>query len=288
MSERPLVLYHAQCADGFCAAWAAWRKLGDGADYLPVQYGTEPPDVRGRDVYVLDFSYKRPVMVRLAAVARSLTILDHHKTAQAELDGLSTVITGQNARFPVVVFDMDKSGGRLAWEYFHPDEEAPFLVDVTEDRDLWRWKLPRSRELSAWLASAPRTFEAWTIFSSELTRPWRDSDGERWIYDGLTEDAVEQGAAILRYQQTVIDVHVANAVEIELDGYKVLSLNATTMFSEIAGKLAEDRPFGATWFVRQDGKKVWSLRSREGGVDVSEIARRHGGGGHKQAAGFEE
>lgn len=57
---------------------------------------------------------------------------------------------------------------------------------------------------------------------------------------------------------------------------------------DIAGELAKERPFGACYFDRQDGKRQWSLRSRDGGADVSEIAKRHGGGGHAQAAGFEE
>jgi len=60
------------------------------------------------------------------------------------------------------------------------------------------------------------------------------------------------------------------------------------LFSYIAGELAKDRPFGTYYIDRHDGKRQWSLRSRDGGVDVSEIAKAHGGGGHKQAAGFEE
>jgi hypothetical protein len=45
--------------------------------------------VTGLDVAIVDFSYKRPVMVELASKAKSILVLDHHKTAQADLDGLS-------------------------------------------------------------------------------------------------------------------------------------------------------------------------------------------------------
>lgn len=263
---RPLVIYHANCADGFAAAWVAHRHLGDGADYQPANYGEPPPDVTGRDVYVLDFSYKRPVMLEVVEKAKSVVVLDHHKTAKAELEGL-----------PCATFDMEKSGGRLAWEHFFPGKVSPWLVDYTEDRDLWRWKLPHSREISAAIASHPYDFDLW----------------DRWAMNVNGGNATptllaEEGRAILRYQSQQVESQVKNATEVELAGHKVLAVNATHLTSEIAGKLAEGKPFGACYFIRGDGKKVWSLRSRDGGIDVSEIAKAKGGGGHRNAAGFEE
>lgn len=269
--KKVLVLYHADCADGFCAAWVAHRHFGGDAEYLPVQYGQEPPSLDCRRTFILDFSYKRDVLLRMAnETPYPLTILDHHKTAQADLEGLRHPT---NANAFQCVFDLDKSGGRLAWEYFFPNEPSSWLVDFTEDRDLWKWKIEESREVNACLASWPRTFEEWDKLTLDST--------------AVVRFAV-QGEAILRYQQVVVDAHCKHAVEIELDGHKVLTVNATTMISEIAGKLAEGRPFGSSYFIRDDGKKVWSLRSRDGGVDVSEIAKRRGGGGHRNAAGFEE
>lgn len=99
---------------------------------------------------------------------------------------------------------------------------------------------------------------------------------------------VNEGEAILRYQAQLVESAVANAIEIELDGYKILAVNATCLISEICERLAQGKPFGASYFIHGDGRKIWSLRSREGGIDVSEIAKRHGGGGHRAAAGFTE
>jgi oligoribonuclease NrnB/cAMP/cGMP phosphodiesterase (DHH superfamily) len=263
--DRPLVLYHANCADGFCAAWVAHLALGDFADYVPVQYGTPPPDVAGRRVYILDFSYKRPVMDAILAVTDRVVILDHHKTAEAELAGLSC------ARF-----DMNKSGGRMAWEFFFPGKPSPWLVDYTEDRDLWRWALPYSQQISAFLASHPVEFQFWDSLNAD------GPGSERW------DSWITQGDAILRYQSQQVERAVVNATEIEMDGHRVLCVNATSLISEVAGRLAEGRPFGAAWFVRGDGKRQWSLRSTKDGIDVSEVARKRGGGGHKHAAGFEE
>lgn len=287
-TQKPLVIYHGGCNDGFCAAWLAWKHFNGEADFHPANYGEPPPDVTDRTVYILDFSYKRPVMLEMAKAAKKLFVLDHHKTAAKELEGLSLVHGHPDEGTNIFCkFDMAKSGGRLTWEHFAGIERdrytlatevfrsEPWLVAFTEDRDLWLWKLHASKEINAALASYPREFETWDMFSN-------------WKGEQLANFARE-GAAILRYQRQLVDLAVQNAVEIEIDGHKVLSVNTTCLVSEIGERLAKDRPFGATFFIRgSDGKKIWSLRSRDGGIDVSEVAKRHGGGGHKQAAGYEE
>jgi uncharacterized protein len=262
-NNRTLVLYHANCWDGFCAAWAFHRADPD-AEFVPMQYGDTPPDVTGRDVYVLDFSFKRDVLLTMKAAARSLLVLDHHKTAEAELAGLD-----------FCTFDMNKSGGRLTWEFLaehgnvHPI--APWLVDYTEDRDLWRWSLPKSKEINSALRTYSLDFDVWDCLHS----------------DPATRDRlIDEGMAILRAEQAIIESHVKNAHETTIDGHKVLCVNATTLISEIAGELAKDRPFGVCWFEGDNNERVYSLRSRDGGIDVSEIAKAHGGGGHRNAAGF--
>lgn len=286
--ERPLVLYHANCPDGFCAAWVAHRKFGDNADYIPVSYGQDPPDVTGRRLYIVDFSYKREVMRKILSSAHSVTVLDHHKTAEAELVGIvdefmlrpDLIANPPGSELPFIRFDMSKSGGRLTWEYFFPVGRVPWLVDYTEDRDLWRWALPRSRELNAALGSYRRSFDLWDDFhllGSDVNMGGRALDV-----------LASEGGTILRYQDQLVDSICSCSREIDMDGHGILAVNTSVLFSEVAGKLAEGRPFGAAYFDRADGKRQWSLRSRDGGVDVSEVACKHGGGGHRNAAGFEE
>jgi oligoribonuclease NrnB/cAMP/cGMP phosphodiesterase (DHH superfamily) len=281
------VLYHGNCWDGFCAAWiangvhTALRTGHSHVEFIPVQYGQDPPRLEPKSfVYILDFSYPRDQLLRWLIpgpqAVTSLTILDHHKTAEEALAGLASECVDRGYVIPTIVFDMKKSGGRLTWEHFHPDDQrVPALVDYTEDRDLWRFVLADSRAVNACLRSYPLDFETWNrwgqLSAAEL----------RALFAG-------PGEAILRRERQIIDDHLRHAREIELDGHKIMAVNATVLFSDIAGELAADRPFGACYFDRQDGKRVWSLRSRDGGVDVSEIAKRHGGGGHRDAAGFEE
>jgi oligoribonuclease NrnB/cAMP/cGMP phosphodiesterase (DHH superfamily) len=255
-----VVLYHDDCIDGFGAAWAAWRRLGDGARYLPVVHGDPPPDVTGRHAHILDFSYTRDILLDMAKQAASLEVVDHHKTAQENLKGLDFCI-----------FDMTKSGAVLAWEHFHPGEAVPPLLLNVQDKDLWQWKLEGSREITCALRGHPFTFERWSRWAG---------DWERW-----RKVLLEEGAAILRYQDEVVGQAVATAEEITVLGHRVLCANSPVLQSEIAGKLAEGRPFGVAWYEAA-GKRYYSLRSRDGGIDVSEVARRLGGGGHAKASGF--
>ena len=259
-----LVIYHKNCSDGFCAAWVFHRQYPE-ARFHAANYGEAPPEFSpGETVIIVDFSYPRVVLEEMYQRTKHLVVLDHHKSAMENLAGLH-----------YATFNMDKSGGRLAWEYCFGDEPAPALVDYTEDRDLWKWQLPSSKEYSAGLASLPFDFDVWDDL-------YQAKDNVSLIADGT---------AILRYQDVVKGTHIRNAVERQINvgsvTHTVLCCNATTLFSEIAGDLAKTRPFGMAWFRRPDGKYQYSLRSDNDGVDVSEVARAFGGGGHKHAAGFE-
>ena len=145
---KDLVIYHASCADGFCAAWLHWRYRDADALFFPAQYGQHPPTMAAvsRRIYIYDFSYPREHLLEMEKRSGGrLLVFDHHKTAAKELEGLD-----------FCTFDMEKSGARLAWEFLRTradtDEDIPWLVNYTEDRDLWLWELPFSREVNAALS----------------------------------------------------------------------------------------------------------------------------------------
>jgi nucleoside-triphosphatase THEP1/oligoribonuclease NrnB/cAMP/cGMP phosphodiesterase (DHH superfamily) len=266
VANRPLVIYHANCTDGLTAAWVALRALGE-AEVVAAHYGTVPPNVAGRTVYIVDFSYDRPTMETLAAAACEVTILDHHKTAQAVLHGFGGHYP--NAR---VVFDMERSGAGLAWDYFHPNEPAPWLVEYVQDRDLWRWALPDSRLVSAGIDAVEHTLQAWDALARRTPAA-----------------LAAEGAAIEPYRRRCIESACALARCFTIAGHVVPSANCSEMrfASDVAHALADCHPFAATYWVRADGMVQFSIRSRTDGVDVSEIAQLYGGGGHRHAAGFE-
>lgn len=257
-----VVIYHEHCVDGFTAAWVAWSQLGDGAAYVPAKYGSKPPDVAGKDVLVLDFSYPREVLLDMAGKARTLRVLDHHASAQRNLAGLT-----------FCKFDMERSGAGLAWDELCPDAPRPLLVNLVEDRDLWRFKLMDSKALSAWISVQPREFERWDELEVELL--------------GDYAGCVAKGNAILDHIAAYIDATAKNARMMDVLDHYVPVVNAPGMMaSELVGHLAENADFAVGWFQRVDGRYQYSLRSR-GDVDVAEIAETFGGAGHRGAAGFD-
>lgn len=257
--KNRLVIYHAHCIDGFTAAWAAWTLYGDrDTEYVAARYGDLPPLTAGRDVVIVDFSYPRDVMLAIGQFAKSVFVLDHHKTAEEALRGL-----------PFAVFDMNRSGAGLAWDVLQEGATRPWLIDYVEDRDLWRFKLPCSRAVSERVGVTPQTFSAWSDLSLEMV-----------------EDVAHEGEVLLLAVESYLRSARKNAREMEWFGERVLCVNTTTQTSELVGLLAEDRPFAVGWFQREDGQYVYSLRSREAGADVSALAKHMGGGGHRNAAGF--
>lgn len=265
MKPSPIfVLYHAHCADGFGAATAAWMRIGDHASYLPVTYGEPLPEIPdGAEVYILDFSYPREVLIALAERC-SVLVLDHHATAEAAL-----------ADLPFAVFDKTKSGAVLAWERFH-GEPVPPLIHYVQDRDLWKWELPESREASAGIALLDRNCAIW----AEIIRLGNAA------LDGLKHD----GRAALRQQIQLVHAACDRAHFGPICGRRVPIVNSAVFQSEIGHELLArhaEAPFAAIYFDRTDEQRVWSLRSRAD-FDVSQVARAFGGGGHRQAAGFEE
>lgn len=291
MWKPDVMLYHADCADGFGAAWAAWMRWGDMVEYRPVSYGQEPPDVTGRNVLIGDFSYSLDVLLQMASTAASVVLLDHHKTALVELDSYRSIgcsaqefgrdVAARLERDPhanmAVLLDMEKSGARLVWEFCHPDAEVPTLINLIEDRDLWRFRYAEARPFGLWLRAEPLNFERWELISQELN-------------DGCDSARImSEAAAMQRFFDQKVSEIAALARWIELGGHSVVACNCPPMFaSEVGHKLLDDYP--STPFVAlysdQEKARGYSLRSRDDREDVSQIARKFGGGGHRNAAGF--
>lgn len=281
--RKSVVLYHANCTDGFAAAYAAWVALGDDAEYIPVKYGYAPPDVTDKVVYILDFSYTPDEVHALAAKAYHVIMLDHHKTAMDQWSHLLVADESGGMRFHRggldVVFDMERSGAQLAWDWFFPSVPRPHIIDHIGDRDLWKFALPGTRAVCAALNSHKKDFQLWDY----LAGPTR-------YVELLTE-----GGAILRMQERqVADIASGPLRPVEITLYspdglarteRGLAANVRENISEVGNAIAEKSgTFALTFFIEGD-KAVCSLRSI-GDYDVTPIAMNFGGGGHKNAAGF--
>ncbi len=252
-SPPSVVLYHAECADGFGAAWAIWKQFPS-TRFIAVKHGNPPPDeLRDQRVVIVDFSYSRDTLELLAEQSKALLVLDHHITAEKALAGL-----------PYAYFDMKKSGAVLAWEWAH-DKPVPWLLEYIQDKDLWNWALPASREINAAVASHPFDFRIWDRFSQK--------------------ELEHEGRAILRYEHEIVGKLAAQAVFVDFQGMTVPSVQSAVLTSQIGERLSAAHPFCIIWHDR-DGRRYYSMRSREDGTDVGAIAVSFGGGGHTHAAGF--
>jgi nanoRNase/pAp phosphatase (c-di-AMP/oligoRNAs hydrolase) len=248
-----LVLYHAECADGFGAAWAIWTRY-PAARFQSVKHGEPPPlNLKGERIVIVDFSYARSTLDAMAKEAEALIVLDHHITAERTL-----------ADLPYAYFDQSKSGAVLAWEWAH-DEPPPWLLRYIQDKDLWQWALPHSREISAALASYPFDFNLWSRFDQQVLE--------------------REGRAILRYENELVTKLASYAVMVQFEGAVVPAVQSAVLTSQIGEQLSAEHPFCIIWHDR-NGRRYYSMRSREEGTDVGTIAASFGGGGHTHAAGF--
>lgn len=260
-----LVIYHYPCMDGFTAAWAAWKALGDTADYVRGTYGSDDdlPNVFDKDVYIVDFSYPYDQMKFLASRAKSITVLDHHKSAKENLLPLleSGIVKGE--------FDMNRSGAGMSWDFFHPDKVRPRFVDYVEDHDLWRHNLPYSAEINMAMYAYKYDFNMWDTF-----------------VDGLST-LKQEGVAVYRAHMKNVRELTENQIVLNIGGYSVPAVNANYFFGSQVGEiLCEGKPFAAYFWMNKEGKYVFGLRSNDKGIDVAEVAQSYGGGGHEKASGF--
>lgn len=287
MAKNIICIYHGNCADGFGAAWAVRNALGKEIEFHPGVYQEDPPDVTAKDVILVDFSYKKPVLEKMAEKARSVLILDHHKSAFEDLQGydspadywedhIKEVEDMQDPMqwlFPSIIrarFNMQKSGAIMAWEFFNPDEEAPLLLKHIQDRDLWKFELEGTRQIQATLFSYPYHFSTWSALI--------DEGPAKLIRDG---NAIER-----KHHKDIKEFIAAAKCRFVIDGCDVPTLNAPYFYSSDAGHImAQGEPFAACYWDTPSGR-VFSLRSSNEGLDVSVIAAKFGGGGHKNAAGF--
>jgi uncharacterized protein len=260
--KKIVVLYHNDCTDGFSGAWAAWKKFGPRADYFPAQHNVPlSPHLKNKEVYCIDFTFLGNDLKKLLA-HNNVTTLDHHISAKKEIQQAHTFI-----------FNNSKSGATIAWEFFHPQKKAPLLLTYIEDRDLWRWKYPYTKEILTAVDLLPYTWTAWSTIARDL-----ESAKKRKEYK-------KKGATIITYQARVIKRAEKDARLVKFHGKKAVAVNSTILKSEIGHALYESRaPIAIVWSER-NGRIFVSLRSN-GSVDVSKLAQKHDGGGHKAAAGF--
>ena len=260
-NDKVVCIYHSNCLDGIAAAWVVWdhySKKGEKITMIPGVYNKPLPEgLEDKTVIIVDFSYKR-ADVEWLMVNTNLTLLDHHKTAKEDLEGLVKV-------------DLTCSGAMLAWNHFNPGLSPPVELLFVQDRDLWQFKYANTKEWTAAAFSYPMTIDSFDDLINAYDR----------------DVLCAEGRALLRKQANDVQRICESKRIIIIDGIIGLVVNANYMYaSDIGDFYKSDWPFIA---IYSDGVdcRIFSLRSgNDGGEDVAALAERFGGGGHKHAAGF--
>jgi uncharacterized protein len=271
MSEKErkeiVVIYHGGCPDGFGGAYAAWKKFGDAAEYIPASYGDPLIEgLTGREVYLIDFCYENPEQIAtLIKNTKRLVVLDHHQSSAALAESV-----------PEHILDENRSGATIAWSYFHPDTPMPNLMRYLEDGDQYRYALPETRGVYSYLLATPFEFNAWDTLVKEL-----DDDDAR-------AEILKKAQAYTEFLEALVASSVERAKKVMFEGYEVYfaTTHPNITIKSRVGHLLYTKlpPFALVVSAHPDGFGV-SIRG-DGSVDVSKIAAKYGGGGHPNSSGF--
>lgn len=258
---KKICIYHANCADGFGAATAVYMRQPS-CEFYPAMHGSQPPNVTDAQVVMVDYAYPREVIINMARKAHSILIIDHHKSAALELIDLP-----RNVK---TIFNMKKSGAVMAWEFFHSQRPVPQLLIHIQDHDLHQFTLDNTPHIMASLFSYSYDFKLW-----------------KTLINSNPENLVTEGRPIRRRMLNDTNEIIANAAyKTNIAGHIVPVVNVPYFYTDDAAHImGKNSPFAACYWDTKDTRH-FGLRSAPNGLDVSLIAKKFGGGGHKHSAGF--
>ena len=283
---KRIVFYHSSCRDGMCSAAVCYLEYGDTALYIPVNYGDSLADLMVKhqtadieDVLFVDFMFRdsTDTIIQLLNQGIRVTIIDHHLSSVGDVQ---TVVDATDEGSGLTVqFDNGHSGAYLTWKFFYPNAMAPAVVRYVEDRDIWLWKMPRTKAINAALQGTPLNMDVWV----ELLLGW---DQAKMIDRGLfqTEFMAQQ-----------IGAHMARARQVEVADARgawfpamIFGYSMKEVASEVCHFLLEQYPgvelaIGVPTNMKEDGQ-TYSVRSKNG--QARAFCETYGGGGHDNAAGF--
>lgn len=279
--KSTLVIHHSADLDGICSREVAKRALGDTADYLGWDYSDPIPDTSAYSrVYLIDISFPP---VEMQARMNKLVWIDHHASAikdnSIQYDGLR--IDGVAAC-------------RLAYQWFLGDKAAtkdqykarevmePFAVTLLGEFDVWDHHDENTIPFQ-YAMQAQETPDWETLLASNMT-----SLSSFAAKTGLMKDLIEKGRAIQQYLK-VTNAQLANEAgyDADFEGLKFRVLNTPQKGSlqfDASIKPHHDGCLRYYWNGTEWGCSLYGVAHKKD-IDLSAIAKRHGGGGHKQACG---
>mgnify|MGYP001597731061 CR=1 FL=1 len=265
IKEKIVILFDgADCSDGFGSAWIAWKKFKNKAKYIGVMHQSPVPDgIKNKIVYMIDFTYPEEVIKKLIKNNISVTSIDHHISAKKAIMMTNNYSYSEN-----------NSGSVLAWKYFFPKKPIPKILKYVEDMDLWKKTMPYSEEIFLYHSLYRFDFNEWNKLALILENPEK------------IKQCVKIGKALLKYQENLINPLLdKNADKVLFEGHKARAVNSPFFSSQIGNKLL-NKEFSVGIIWKKGINKIFVSLRGDGRTDVSKLAKKYGGGGHKNAAGF--
>lgn len=259
------IAFHDGCPDGVMAATVAMVALeSKPTALLPCRYDAPLPErlttPNPGKLLCVDWSPNQQQLRLLLETWSDVFVIDHH----ASRDWLPRLFPDN------CVFDQGYSGAMLTHYWFHGcDPNPPMVLQYVQDRDLWKWELPHSREVSQAI---------WNNLGFAFL--------ETLLIDFPLESLVRIGSQLLQQQDAEIQRLAALAFPVRIHGEYVALANAPIHPSEVCHELLYRWPWveNAAVFSFQDSSRVrLSFRSRTG--KAQRLAEAYGGGGHANSAG---
>lgn len=278
---KDIVVIHHVDADGHCAAAIVGCLLGfNRIQFIPMNYSWDLPNYfepKNKTIYIVDYSLEPEIMDSISQLAKKVIWLDHHKTA---IDNITKYYENTEYNF-INKSDINKSGSLLTWKYCFPNLPIPNSVNLIDVYDRWKWhNVDDALEFHFGLLcydTRPKLIDA--------QRLWRSL-----LFDSAntTQDIIAKGRIILSYNNMRNAIMTSSVEQGSFFGYNALFINTLEGINEICSQY-NSFAFDIDIFVgymRKKDKWYVSLRTTKSDIDVSELAKRFGGGGHPKASGF--
>lgn len=281
-----ICIYHSKDLDGYCSGAIMKRKFPD-AKLIGYDYGQPLEiDATGEPIMMADVSVPMPTMMKLAQMSNyHLTWIDHHASA---IKDYNEYIAGKPPEavkmFCTAVLEDGISACEGAWKYLFPDEQMPTAVTLLGKYDTWR-----NQDKFEWdNAIMPFQYGMRMICSSAETFPQDLLEMPTIITDSPVYGIINTGKAILEYQKVQNERACRCAFEFEFEGLRAIALNNGGANSQVFESVYDESKHDIMMpFVFTGKHWTFSMYTTKDDIDCSVIAKKHGGGGHKKAAGFQ-
>jgi oligoribonuclease NrnB/cAMP/cGMP phosphodiesterase (DHH superfamily) len=247
-------------------------------ELIGINYGESFPWDRiapREPVLMVDFSLQPfSDMVRLRELTDALVWVDHHKTALADAHAAEWTL-----KHVPGIREVGIGACVLLWRYLFPNEPVPRAVQLLGEYDVWDHHDPDCLpfQYGARLLDLDPVHPLWLPLLSDA--------------GNLVKRTVEDGRIVMRYQAQQNEGHAkCLCFDAELDGLRLIAANAGPTNSQFFDSVWDPKRYDAMCvFQYRPKSQKWtiSLYTDKPDVDVSEVAKAHGGGGHKGAAGFQ-